>query len=88
MYDEKMATITLSLPDDLKKKMDELEIINWSSVSRHAFVEQLEDFRQLEKLKRVKEIISKSKFTENDSEEFSKKVKESMRKNLIKKGLI
>ena len=83
-----MATITLSVPDDLKKKMDELEIINWSSVARHAFVAQLEDFRQLEKLKRVKEIISKSKFTENDSEEFSKKVKESMRKNLIKKGLI
>ena len=31
-----MPTITLSMPDELKKKMDEFEDINWSAVAREA----------------------------------------------------
>ena len=49
-----MATITLSVPDKLKDKMDKVEIINWSSVARQAFKEQLEDIEQLKKLKILK----------------------------------
>lgn len=83
-----MATITLSVPDKLKDKMDKVEIINWSSVARQAFKEQLEDIEQLKKLKRAKEIVSKSKFTKEDVDIFSKKVKKAMHDDLVKKGLI
>ena len=38
-----MVSITLSVPDELKLRMDEVDIINWSSVARHAFAETLED---------------------------------------------
>ena len=39
-------------------------------------------------LKRLKEIVSKSKFTEKDAKELSNKVRESMHKDLVKRGLI
>lgn len=45
-----MATITLSVPNGLKKRMNKHEIINWSAVARQAiekrivFIEALETF--------------------------------------------
>ena len=35
-----MATIALSVPDELKKEMEKFKIINWSAVAREAFVEK------------------------------------------------
>lgn len=72
-----MGTITLSVPDELKLRMDEVDIINWSSVARHAFAETLEDIEELRIRKRIQEI---SGISEDDNRE----VKESVVKEVIK----
>lgn len=74
-----MATITLSVPDKLKVKMDKTDWVNWSSVARHAFAETLEDVNSLKIMKRVREI---SGIPESDKS----KVKESVMKELERKS--
>jgi hypothetical protein len=61
-----MGTITLSVPDELKFKMDKTDFINWSSVARKAFAETLKDVVKLELLKKIREI---SEISEDDSRE-------------------
>ena len=56
-----MTNITLSVPEDLKTKMDSFAEINWSAVAREAFIEKIND---LEFIRRFK---SKSKLTEQDA---------------------
>jgi hypothetical protein len=51
-----MAAITLSVSDDLKKRMDSVDWINWSSVARKAFIEKLSDVKELETKKKIAEI--------------------------------
>lgn len=58
--------MTLSVPDELKIKMEKVEVINWSGVARKAFIEQL---NCMEELKAVKEIIETSKFKKKESKE-------------------
>lgn len=72
----KMGTITLSVPDELKFKMDETDFINWSSVARRAFIEMLKDVKKLELLKKLKEI---SEISEDDKRE----IKESLVKEVV-----
>lgn len=57
----KMTNITLSVPEDLKKKMDEHSIINWSEVARQAFIEKIADLEFLQEFK------SKSELTYGDA---------------------
>ena len=71
-----MGTITLSVPDELKSKMDETDFINWSSIARRAFTETLEDLKKLQLLKKIKEI---SEISDDDLRE----VKESVVKEVI-----
>jgi len=69
-----MATLSVSVPDNLKQKMNELEEINWSAVARHAFEKKIEQAEFLKK------IASKSKLTEKDALEISTKINEEMAK--------
>lgn len=48
-----MGTITITVPDELKRGMRKLRHINWSSVARRAFDEAI---REEEKLKAAHEI--------------------------------
>lgn len=64
-----MVNVTVSVPVEMKKRMDEYAIINWSEVARQAFAEQLK------RLEMLKAISAKSKATEQDVEDLSKKVK-------------
>ena len=64
-----MVNVTVSVPVEMKKRMDEYAIINWSEVARQAFAEQLG------RLETLKAITAKSKATEKDVEELSKKIK-------------
>lgn len=73
-----MPVITLSIPQDLKKKMEEHKIINWSEVARVAIKKQLES---LNDLKEFEKIVSKSKLTEKDA----KKIGDSINKNVAKR---
>jgi len=74
-----MPTITLSVPDDLKKEMDELEYINWSAVAREAIREKISA------LSMFKSIVSKSKLTEADAKKMADKLSSSMHRQYKKK---
>jgi hypothetical protein len=67
-----MATMTLSIPTDLKERMDGFCEINWSAVAREAFLEKIKD------LEFIKNFKLKSTLTEEDAialgKEFNKKL--------------
>ncbi|MCX5704210.1 MAG: hypothetical protein NT066_06960 [Candidatus Omnitrophica bacterium] len=56
-----MASLTLSIPTELKRKMAEFKYINWSEVARHSILNKLQ---LLEKMDRL---LSKSSLTEEDT---------------------
>ena len=64
-----MANITLSVPDKIHKQMKHFSEVKWSEVARKAIIEKIEILQLAEKL------ASKSKLTEKDVKEFSKKIK-------------
>jgi len=74
-----MATITLSVPEGLKSKMEKTDWVNWSSVARHAFAETLEDVNALRIMRKVRRL---SEIPEADK----RKVKESAIKELLRKS--
>ena len=67
-----MPTITLSVPEDLKKEMDESKEINWSEVARTAIK------NKIAQLNILKQITSKSNLTEKDALELGKKINQSL----------
>lgn len=69
-----MVNITLSIPKELKRKMDSFIEINWSAVAREAFKEKISD---LEFLKKFKE---KSKLTEEEALELGKEINKNLAK--------
>ncbi len=71
-----MPTITLSIPEELKKDMDESPDINWSEVAREAIR------KRVIQLKLFKAIVSKSKLTEKDALELGGKINKSLHERL------
>ena len=56
-----MVNVTLSLPLELKHKMDKFAEINWSAVAREAFGGKVRDLEFIKKFK------AKSTLTEEDA---------------------
>ena len=56
-----MVNITLSVPGELKNRMDSFAEINWSAVAREAFDEKMRDLELIKKFK------SKSTINEEDA---------------------
>ena len=73
-----MTTLTLAVPDEMKKKMDSFPEMNWSEVARQAFMQKIEDMEFLRKFK------EKSKLTESDAMRLGKKVSKSVSDKLRK----
>lgn len=73
-----MPTLTLAMPEELKKEMDEAKEINWSEVARNAIREKLSQ------LKILKSISAKSKLTEKDALELGKKINKSLHERYLK----
>jgi len=46
-----MATFTISISEDLKKKMDEHAEINWAEYLKKRFEQRIKEFRKFEELK-------------------------------------
>ena len=76
-----MEHLTISIPEESKKKMDTLKVINWSEVAREAFAKRVELTVGYE---RFQELVSKSKLTEKDAKELAKEVNKSMHERLKK----
>jgi len=75
-----MTTMTLSVPNTLKQKMDTFPEMNWSEVARQAFLEKIEDMGFLKKFK------ERSKLTEAEAMKLGKEVSRAISKRLRKKA--
>lgn len=73
----KMVSITLAVPEELKKEMDTHPEMNWSAIARQAIKEKLDI------LKKMDIILAKSKMTEKDALEFGKKVNRAVAKRIL-----
>ena len=73
-----MVNVTLSIPNELKQKMDSLAEINWSAVAREAFYEKIKDMEFIKKFK------AKSALTEADALRLGKEVSKSLSNRLRK----
>ena len=76
-----MANVSLTVPEELKAKMEKFPWINWSEVSREEAIEREklnEDFEEFNR------IVSKSKLTEEGAMELAKLVKSGMHQKLKK----
>ena len=69
-----MGNMTLSIPDELLTKMRIFREVRWSEVARKAIEKRVEDLEMMNKL------ASKSKLTEQDVLEISKRIKSSASK--------
>jgi metal-responsive CopG/Arc/MetJ family transcriptional regulator len=67
-----MATITLSIPDDLMTEMDISKEINWSEVAREAIRIKINQLRML------RAITSRSQLSQGDALELGKQINESL----------
>ena len=64
-----MVNMTLSIPEELHKKMKKHRDIRWSEIARAAISHRIEDLEVMNK------IASKSKLNKKDVDEISKKIK-------------
>ena len=69
-----MTNMTLSVPEELRHKMDQFKIINWSEVAREAFEKKIVQLRILESFSKDSEL------THEDALRLGKKVNEALAK--------
>ena len=69
-----MVTITLTLPDDLKKQMDQFKEFNWNSIILQVIQERLTMLQTLDKF------TKNSTLTEEDALKLGRKVNAAVRK--------
>ncbi len=71
-----MTNITLAIPEDLHTKMKQHSEIRWSEVVRKTISQKIEDLDLIDKL------TAKSKLTQNDVNEFARKVDSAVARKL------
>jgi len=71
-----MPTVSITVDDDLKAKMEDHSEINWSEVARSAFEEKIDD---LETLKRLS---SDSELTDEDVDELAELIDSTVAERL------
>ncbi|MBI4440302.1 hypothetical protein HY638_04995 [Candidatus Woesearchaeota archaeon] len=72
-----MGNITLAIPEEVRKEMRHFSEVKWSEVARKAIVERLET------LKLAESLAKKSKLTQKDVENFSRKMKSEASKRFL-----
>ena len=72
-----MGNVTLSIPEHIHKDMKHFSEVKWSEVARKAIIEKIGTLRLVESL------AKKSKLTEEDIKEFSKKIKSEAAKRFL-----
>jgi hypothetical protein len=56
-----MANVTVSVPEELKKKMEHVPGVNWSEIARKAFEETVQRKRMLEAAENIKKLREESR---------------------------
>jgi len=72
-----MANITLSVPDEVHKEMRRFSEVRWSEVARKAIIDKVQTLQLADRL------ASKSKLSEEDIRQFSRKVKSLATKRFL-----
>ncbi len=76
-----MPNITLSVPEDLKQKMDSIPEMNWSETMREFLSEKVKRALILKKLDKM---LENSELTEEDCISIARKAKKSMHRQFLK----
>ncbi len=71
------ATLTLAIPDKLKKEISEIKGVNWSEETRQFLEERV---KRLKILKKLDELTKNSDLTEEDAIEFGRKINQGIAK--------
>ena len=71
-----MTNLTLSVPEQLHKRMQNYNEIKWSIVVRSTIEKKLEDLEMMDKL------AAKSKLTKEDADEIAKLIKADVAKEI------
>ncbi|OIO81805.1 hypothetical protein AUJ84_00205 [Candidatus Pacearchaeota archaeon CG1_02_32_132] len=71
-----MVNMTLSIPEELARRMKLFREIRWSEVVRQAIEDRITNLEAMER------IASKSKLTEKDAKEISKLINRSVTRKL------
>ena len=74
-----MPSVTFSVPDKVKSEMREFPWMNWSELVREEALKQEERAKLFEELD---ELTKNSTLTDKDCEEFARRVKKRLRKEL------
>ena len=74
-----MPNLTIAIPEELRKKLSEFRIINWSEVAREAFE------RKIIQLKILESFSKDSELTQEDALRLGKKVNEALSKRISKR---
>ena len=72
-----MVSITLSVPEELKKEMDLHPEMNWSEIARQSIREKITILKKMDML------LAKSKLTEKDALGMGKKVNKAVAKKFL-----
>lgn len=80
-----MVSMTLSIPEEIKKKMEQFPEINWSAIVRKILIEKTQLLEWKEKM--LKQLGEEKDFT-SWSVELGRKAKKSMSQRLKKEGLL
>ena len=64
-----MSSLTLSVPDELKHKMEKFKYINWSEISRAAIIDKIKFLEKMNKL------FSRSALTKDDTIKYGRMIK-------------
>ena len=70
-----MVSMTLAIPDDLKKEMEKLPEINWSEIARIAIK------KRLLLLKQIREFTKDSELTEEDAIRLGREINKNLAKH-------
>ncbi len=80
-----MVSITLSVPEEIRKKMKEYDEINWSALVRKIIEKKIEELSWKEEM--LKQLEEEKEFTDW-TVEMGRRMKAERLKELKKKGII
>ena len=75
-----MPNLTIAIPEELRKKLSEFKVMNWSEVAREAFEKKIIQLRILESFSKDSEL------TQEDALRLGKKVNEALSKRISKRS--
>jgi predicted CopG family antitoxin len=74
-----MPNMTLSIPEELHKKMKRHTELKWSDIARQAFEKKLNEVELLER------VLSKSELDEEEAERIGHQIKSKMNKRFARR---